>query len=165
MTDFTIEIADSENTQDQAITDLLTRIYVAEGFTDEHTAASLFQAANVRSRGRLYTARHRIDHSLAGMIILVPPDSPARKLADENEAELHLLAVDPGARRHGIGRRLVETAIAAATDSEYDKLVLWTQPTMTAAQNLYRSCGFYPQEVRNFSIGGKQFLVFEKRLR
>ena len=45
-----------QNTFDQAVTNLLTEVYVDEGYTDASQAESLFNAEAVRSRGTLITA-------------------------------------------------------------------------------------------------------------
>jgi GNAT superfamily N-acetyltransferase len=57
-------------------------------------------------------------------------------------AKLRLLIVEPHARGTGLGRRLVEEAIAFARAKKYRKLVLWTQANLLAARAIYRRLGF-----------------------
>ncbi len=57
-------------------------------------------------------------------------------------ARLRLLFVEPAARGHGIGRRLVEECIGFAREQGYEKIVLWTQSILTSARKIYRGCGF-----------------------
>jgi ribosomal protein S18 acetylase RimI-like enzyme len=52
------------------------------------------------------------------------------------------IAVAAGARRRGIGRRLMEEAIAWSRDAGVEKLVLSVYPHNEAAISLYRSFGF-----------------------
>ncbi len=70
---------------------------------------------------------------IAGFII-------ARALA--GEGEIVTVAVDPGARRRGVGRALVEAAIAAAQARSAE--VLWLEAAVdnNAAISLYRKLGF-----------------------
>ncbi len=57
-------------------------------------------------------------------------------------AKLRLLILDPRARGHGIGKRLVDECIAHARKLGYRKLTLWTQSCLLAAREIYRKAGF-----------------------
>ena len=52
--------------------------------------------------------------AVVGVVAVFPPGAPGRSVAGPGEAELARLAVAAGARRHGIGRALVEGAAAQA---------------------------------------------------
>ena len=160
--EFEIATADTLEISDLELSELLTQVYVAGGFTTLEEAASLFEPSIVRNRGVLIGARERHHSKLAGIIIVVPPDSSARRLAKNNEAEIHLLGVKPEYRRHGLGRMLVEAAIARAIQSGYSKLILWTQLSMNAAQKLYESSGFI--HIDDIARNGRDFKVYEKPL-
>ena len=159
---FEIATADSLGITDLELSELLTQVYVAGGFTAPDEAVSLFEPSAVRSRGVLIGARDKHHSNLSGMIIVVPPGSPAQRLAKGNEAEIHLLGVKPGYRRHGLGRMLVEAAIALSNHSGYSKIILWTQFSMNAAQRLYESTGFI--HVDDITRNGRDFKVYEKPL-
>jgi len=58
-------------------------------------------------------------------------------------AELKRMFVEPGYRKLKIGRKLLELAIDIARQLNYNLIRLDTLPTMTKAQGLYRSFGFY----------------------
>lgn len=107
--EFEIDSADILKIDDVELSELLTQVYVDEGYASSDEAAYLFEPAAVRKRGMLIGAREKLDRKLAGMVIVVPPDSPARHLAQNNEAEIHLLGVAPEYRRHDLGRILVES--------------------------------------------------------
>jgi ribosomal protein S18 acetylase RimI-like enzyme len=160
--EFTISIADHQNTSDTEISELLTRVYVAGGFTTIEEAVSLFEPSAVRRRGIMLSAREKRGGDFAGMVIIVPPDSPARRLTDIPGAELHLLGVHSGYRRHGLGRLLVDTAIEQARCKDYTSINLWTQFSMTTAQRLYESVGFV--HVHDHQRNGRQFKVYARQL-
>ncbi len=132
---FEIGTAESLSISDNEISELLWSVYVNEGYTVTERAEKIFEPSAVRSRGKMIGARSRFDHSFAGMIILVPPTSPAKMFAKENEAEIHLLAVKPLFRNHGLGKLLVNEAIKEALSIGYEKIILWTQPAMPVARS------------------------------
>jgi ribosomal protein S18 acetylase RimI-like enzyme len=142
---------------------LLTETYVGGGFTDPAVAARLFEPGAVRARGDLLHVRSS-DGGLAGVLILVRGTAPASRFAGPTEAELHLLAVRGSARRSGVGRALVSTAIEAARARGHERLLLWTQPSMLAARALYVALGFRARPERDFEQNGRQFLFYDLEL-
>ena len=159
---FEIATADCLRIDDSELVDLLTQVYVGGGFTTSAEAATLFEPPAVRARGIMIGAHDNQRSKLAGVIIVVPPDSPARRLAKNSEAELHLLAIKPEYRRHGLGRMLVTAAIEKACSLGCSKLILWTQFSMRSAQQLYESAGF--AHTSDMKINDREFRVYERDL-
>jgi putative acetyltransferase len=71
-----------------------------------------------------------------------PVGCVALRAAGERRGEMKRLYVQPDARGHGIGQRLVDTVLAAATAAGYTHLCLDTLPSMHEAQRMYRRLGF-----------------------
>jgi ribosomal protein S18 acetylase RimI-like enzyme len=158
---FAIRLADPA--RDSAkIEGLLSEAYVSEGFTEPERAKTLFVAQAIFERGRVLVAHDR--ESLAGMVIVVPASSKARRFARSGESEMHLLAVAASFRRRGAGTSLVRAALALATREGNEAMLLWTQSTMASAQRLYVREGFTRAPSRDFDRGGRKFLFFERRL-
>ncbi|MCM2419471.1 helix-turn-helix domain-containing GNAT family N-acetyltransferase [Streptomyces sp. RKAG293] len=76
-----------------------------------------------------------LDGVPAGCVFCVRDDAPG-------VARLRLLLVEPGARGHRIGDRLVERCISFARDAGYRELVLWTNDVLGAARKIYQRAGF-----------------------
>jgi DNA-binding MarR family transcriptional regulator/N-acetylglutamate synthase-like GNAT family acetyltransferase len=65
---------------------------------------------------------------------------------DPETARLRLLLVEPAARGEGLGRRLVEAALAFARRAGYREVVLWTHRELHAARRIYADVGFRKTE-------------------
>ena len=65
---------------------------------------------------------------------------------DADTARIRLLLVEPAARGAGLGRRLVEAAVAFARRAGYREIVLWTHRELHAARRIYASIGFRKTE-------------------
>lgn len=76
----------------------------------------------------------RVDGGLVGCV--------AFRAFGRGSAEMKRLYVRPSGRGMGLGRRLVEAIISAASRAGYDELRLDTLSSMEAAQQLYRAMGF-----------------------
>lgn len=66
-----------------------------------------------------------------------------------DEAHIRMLGVDPTARGQGVGRGLMDAAVAAARRAGKRRMTLGTTERMVAAHGLYESMGFIrgPDEV------------------
>jgi GNAT superfamily N-acetyltransferase len=61
---------------------------------------------------------------------------------DDQTAQLRTLLVDPAARGHGTGTRLVDECLDFARAAGYKRVKLWTNHPLVAAIRIYLSRGF-----------------------
>jgi ribosomal-protein-alanine N-acetyltransferase len=66
-----------------------------------------------------------------------------------SEMELHTIAVEPGLRRRGIGRLMIEHLMSDAISRGVSRVFLQVRPSNEAARALYKAFGFYVVGVRH----------------
>lgn len=114
---------------------LITRIYAEY----EQAAAAPPKALWVAEQGGV----------VAGSVFILPAAGEP-----EGTAQLRMLYVEPMFRGRGIGRRLVEEAVAFSRKSGYRRIMLWTQDCLVSARRIYEGAGFIlAREERHHSFG------------
>jgi GNAT superfamily N-acetyltransferase len=120
----------------------------------------------VKAHGEMYADEHGWDTGFEALVARIVADyandhDPARENAwiaeldgrrvgcvfcvdgrDGGTAVLRILLVDPAARGHGIGKRLVDACLEFARKAGYDRMRLWTNDPLQAARHIYLSRGF-----------------------
>jgi N-acetylglutamate synthase-like GNAT family acetyltransferase len=79
-------------------------------------------------------------------------------------AQLRWFLVTPEARGHGLGRQLLESAIAFAKAGGYQKVILGTFSKLSTAGHLYRSVGFQRMQAIPMHIWGADLIEEEYEL-
>jgi GNAT superfamily N-acetyltransferase len=114
-------------------------VYATEyGFNEEYeslVARIVADFAATRDPEREAAWIAELNGERAGAVMCVRDEAP-------DTARLRLLLVDPPARGHGIGRRLVDECIAFARAAGYAELVLWTNDILADARRIYQRAGF-----------------------
>jgi GNAT superfamily N-acetyltransferase len=91
-----------------------------------------------------------LDGHIVGSVFIVKQHDRA--------AKLRMLYVEPEARGHGIGRRLVDAALEFSRSVGYREVLLWTNPRLTAARRIYEATGFQMIEEHSESAFGVEFI-------
>lgn len=90
-----------------------------------------------------------IDGVRAGCVFLMP--------ASERVAKLRMLLVEPWARGHGLGDRLVTMCLEGAREAGYRRMTLYTNGLLTSARKIYQRHGFeLVKSEEEILWGGKQ---------
>lgn len=76
-----------------------------------------------------------VDGERAGCVFCTAADEPTT-------AQLRLLLVEPVARGHGLGTRLVNECLLFARGAGYERITLWTNDVLVAARRIYEQTGF-----------------------
>jgi len=160
--EFLVGEISSFNIKESMVSELLNEVYVGEKYVEAEVAKEMFEYNEIKKKGVVLCAVENQSLSLAGIVIFVPYSSPASKLAKENESEMHLLCVNKKYRNKGIGKMLIKSVVDMAIENGNTKIILWTQKTMKAAQNLYKNSEF--TYLNNIIKNNREFLVYEKHL-
>ena len=121
---------------------LLNAVYAGEGYVPREHATRSYTRERLSAGGLVLVAHDASE--LLGVVVLAYPDGELSQLAGPGEAEFRMLAVAPSGRGRGIGTMLVSACLDHASGEPFNanRLVLWTQPSMKAAQRLYERLGF-----------------------
>jgi GNAT superfamily N-acetyltransferase len=111
-------------------------------YADEYGFDHTFEAGMAGSLAEFVTSRSEGDRfwlvdfqdQLAGS---VPIDGTS-----ETEAELRWLLLHPDLRGRGLGRHLLQRALAFCEETGYETVFLWTVDRLETARRLYESVGF-----------------------
>jgi ribosomal protein S18 acetylase RimI-like enzyme len=114
-----------------------------EGYVAESLAE--FALAYDPARDRLWLAER--DGEIVGSIGVVHRPN--------KEAQLRWLLVDPAARGQGLGRRLLDEALAFCRNCGYRSAYLWTVSKLDAAVHLYHTLGFERTEQETHDTWGE----------
>ena len=87
--------------------------------------------------GRLWIAEQ--DGQIAGSLAIVRTSGPL-------EAQLRWFLIAPSSRGTGLGRRLMELALAYCQECGFARVFLWSFDGLDAALHLYRAYGFAETE-------------------
>ncbi|KQY25576.1 GCN5 family acetyltransferase [Cellulomonas sp. Root485] len=101
--------------------------------------------ADVASRAReheVWVAEDLATGDLLGTVATPRAGGHISELGRDGELDFRLLAVDPAARRRGIGVLLTEHVITLARQRGLDRVVMNSGPTMLGAHALYQRLGF-----------------------
>ena len=119
----------------------------------------------VMAHGEMYAKEFGWDQSFEALVARIVADyaehrDPAREAAwiaevdgrragcvfcvaeSDQVAKLRILLVDPAARGHGLGARLVDECVTFARAAGYQRITLWTNDVLTSARRIYQAAGF-----------------------
>jgi ribosomal protein S18 acetylase RimI-like enzyme len=144
-----------------AIADLTVGAYLGEGLASEGYATQLADVTGRAGRSELLVVRDG-DGRVVGSVALVLEGDFGEITKSNDEASFRMLAVDPGVRGRGVGELLVRTCLDRARAAGKRRMVLSTDPRMSAAHRLYERLGFTRLPERDWSpVPGVDLLVYE----
>lgn len=144
---------------------LTVAAYREVGETDEPYYEELRDVAARAALVPVLVAVDAVSDRILGGMTYVPGPGPFAEGAFGDAATFRMLAVAPGARGRGVGRALVEAAIARARAEGRPAIGIFTRPFMTAAQRLYESLGFTRQPELDWEFEpGERLLGYRLRL-
>jgi len=88
---------------------------------------------------------------VVGAVAFVPGGEYGEVLRGPEEASFRMLAVAPAAQGLGVGRALAQACLDRAREQSFGRVVICTQPSMTAAHRLYASLGFRRVPARDWA--------------
>ena len=97
--------------------------------------------------GRLWLAEQH--GQIAGSLAIV-------RTAGAHEAQLCWFLIVPGCRGTGLGRRLMDAAMAYCTTEALSRVFLWSLGELDAALHLYRAYGFAETERATSHLWGRR---------
>ena len=142
-----------------AIAELTLRVYLGEGLASEGYASQLADVEGRAAKAELLVVRD--GGAVVGSVALVLEGDFGEVTESEDEASFRMLAVSPVVRGRGVGEVLVRTCLDRARAAGKRRMVISTDPRMTAAHRLYERLGFRRLPARDWSpVPGVDLLVY-----
>jgi ribosomal protein S18 acetylase RimI-like enzyme len=146
------------------IAELTVRVYVDGGLAPPEYLPALADVEDRATRAELLVARAAGGRVL-GSVALVLDGDFGEVTESDDEAAFRMLVVDPAERGRGIGERLVGCCLERARAAGKRRMVLSTDPRMTAAHRLYERLGFTRLAARDWSpVPGVDLRVYARDL-
>ncbi|HEV2782148.1 MAG TPA: GNAT family N-acetyltransferase [Actinophytocola sp.] len=163
MSDLTIRLA--RPAELDAVGALTLRAYQADGYfangVKTDYAAELSDARTRADEGELLVAVDAEDR-LLGTVTMARPGTRYAEVSRAGELEFRMLAVDPDARRRGVGLALVQAVLDRARELGLPRVVLSSHEKMTPVHGLYQRLGFSRLPERDWSpVPGVRLIAFE----
>lgn len=139
---FTIRRAVPEDLD--AVGQLTVRAYLDGGHLPPSAeyAGTLADAGSRAAAAELWVAVDDADGRVLGSVTFAAPGSAFHEIAESDEGDVRMLAVDASARGRGIGDALMLRCVERARELGLSALALSTQPSMRAAHRIYERLGF-----------------------
>ncbi|HEV7212591.1 MAG TPA: GNAT family N-acetyltransferase [Blastococcus sp.] len=145
------------------IAELTVRTYVDGGLAPDEYVPRLADVAGRAAQSELLVAR--AGDRIVGSVALVLSGEFGEVTTSEDEAAFRMLVVDASVRGMGIGELLVLECLDRARAAGKRRMVLSTDPRMTAAHRLYERLGFTRLPERDWSpLPGIDLLVYAREL-
>jgi ribosomal protein S18 acetylase RimI-like enzyme len=145
-----------------AIARLTVDVYVDGELATADYTPQLVDVAGRAARSDLLVVRDD-EGRVVGSVALVLSGDFGEVTTSDEEAAFRMLVVGPEARGQGIGELLVTTCIERARAAGKRRMVLSTDPRMTAAHRLYERLGFTRLPDRDWSpMPGVDLLVYAR---
>jgi ribosomal protein S18 acetylase RimI-like enzyme len=142
------------------IAELTVGVYVDGGLATPAYAPELADVEGRSSRSELLVVRDR-GGRVVGSVALVLEGDFGNVTTSDAEAAFRMLVVDPDVQGRGVGRLLVTECLERARAAGKRRMVLSTDPLMTAAHRLYERLGFTRLPERDWSpVPGVDLLVY-----
>jgi GNAT superfamily N-acetyltransferase len=148
-----------------AVGEVTVAAYRAAGMARGKYVTELRDAASRADEAELFVA---VDTGglVLGSVTFCPAGSSWREVAREDEGEFRMLAVDPRAQGHGVGRALVEACLDRTRALGFSGLALSTPQGNGRAHRLYEQLGFHRDPDRDWApIPDVELIVYHIRLR
>ncbi|TFV89197.1 GNAT family N-acetyltransferase [Blastococcus sp. CT_GayMR16] len=146
------------------IADLTVGVYVGGGLAEPHYAEELADVAGRAGRSELMVIRDG-GGTVVGSVALVLRGDFGNITTSEDEAAFRMLVVDPAVQGRGVGELLVTTCLDRARAAGKHRMVISTDPRMSAAQRLYERLGFARLTERDWSpVPGVDLMVYVREL-
>jgi len=146
------------------IAQLTVDVYVGGGLASENYATELADVTGRATLSELLVVRDGTG-TVVGSVALVLSGAFGNVTTSDEEAAFRMLVVDPAVQGRGVGELLVSTCLDRARAAGKRRMIISTDPRMTAAHRLYERLGFTRLPERDWSpVPGIDLLVYARDL-